>query len=199
MRAVFCDIPDQWLQDFPGRHDDRWDEMWEGVLHVPPCATADHQDFGGQLYSWLHVNWAKPNGCRAYPAVNISDREDDWTTNYRIPDLSLLTADRFHINRNDFFFGAPLVVVEVRSPRDESYEKLPFYASLGVPEVWIIDRDSKHPEIYTLNHGQYVTAVADDDDWTLSEATGIRMKATDVKKLAIELAGDASTHDELPT
>ena len=30
-------------------------------------------------------------------------------------------------------------MIEIRSPEDEALEKLPFYAALGVPEVWIFD------------------------------------------------------------
>ena len=62
------------------------------------------------------------------------DDEERWTKNYRIPDLVLLTPDRFHIDKCDYMAGAPLVCVEIFSPDDESYEKLPFYASLGVPD-----------------------------------------------------------------
>jgi hypothetical protein len=34
-------------------------------------------------------------------------------------------------------------VVEIRSPGDESFEKLPFFDRIGVGEVLIIDRDTK--------------------------------------------------------
>jgi Uma2 family endonuclease len=68
-------------------------------------------------------------------------------------------------------------VVEIRSPGDESYEKLEFYAQLGVPEVWIIDRDSKTPEIYTLRAGNYIRQAADAEGWLLSTVTGIELRA----------------------
>ena len=42
------------------------------------------------------------------------------------------------------------MVVEIQSPGDETYEKLPFYAELGVSEVWIINRDSRSIEVYAL-------------------------------------------------
>jgi Uma2 family endonuclease len=54
-----------------------------------------------------------------------------WPDNHRIPDLVLLTPARFAIDRNEYFEGAPDVVVEIRSPGDESYEKRDFYAALG--------------------------------------------------------------------
>ena len=73
-----------------------------------------------------------------------------WPDDYRIPDLVLLTPERFQIDRDEYFDGAPTVVVEIRSRGDETIEKLPFYAKIGVPEVWIIDRDTKTPEIHVL-------------------------------------------------
>ena len=39
--------------------------------------------------------------------------------------------------------GPASLAVEIRSPGDESFEKLPFYERLGVEEVLIIDRDTK--------------------------------------------------------
>lgn len=66
-------------------------------------------------------------------------------------------------------------------------------------EVWIIDRDTKRPEIHRLSDGKYADPQADGIGWVVSEAAGIRMQATDAGKLAIELVGDADTHAELPT
>ncbi len=39
------------------------------------------------------------------------------------------------------------IVVELLSPDDETYEKLPFYAAHGVEEVWIIDAVARTLEI----------------------------------------------------
>ena len=67
----------------------------------------------------------------------------------------LLTPDCFDIDRNEYFEGAPTVVVEIRSPGDETMEKLPFYAQIGVPEVWVIDRDTKESTLNCLHSGEY--------------------------------------------
>jgi hypothetical protein len=56
---------------------------------------------------------------------------ESWPHNYRIPDLVLLTPDRFHIDRDEYFEGAPTAVIEIRSPGDESIEKLPFSGCAG--------------------------------------------------------------------
>jgi hypothetical protein len=54
------------------------------------------------------------------------------------------------------------VVVEIRSPNDESEDKLPFFAQIGVLEVWIIDRDTKDIDLYVLTGDSYVRRAAGD-------------------------------------
>jgi Uma2 family endonuclease len=134
---------------------------------------------------------------RVYHNINVAS-PGGWPNNYRIPDLVLLTPERFGIDRNEYFEGAPDVVVEIRSPGDESYEKLAFYAQLGVLEVWIIDRDRKTPEIYILRAGNYIQQPADAEGWVLSPVTGIELRAGLPGKLAMRLAGDERTREDLP-
>ena len=43
-------------------------------------------------------------------------RNRHWPNNYRIPDLVLLTPERFDIDCNEYFDGGPDAVVEIRSP-----------------------------------------------------------------------------------
>ena len=90
------------------------------------------------------------------------------------------------------------MVVEIRSPEDESYDKLDFYATLGVPEVWIIDRDTKAPEIYALVGGAYESRDPDADGWVKSEATDVEIRRTESSRLAMRVGGDGSTLQELP-
>jgi Uma2 family endonuclease len=177
---------------------DRWDEMWDGVLHMPPMPNRDHQDLGGELETWLRLHWARPNKAKVYHEINVAAPGGWPDENYRIPDLVLLTPERFHIDRNEYFEGAPDVVVEIYSPGDETYEKLPFYRDLGVPEVWIIHRDTKEPEVYVLKRRRYKQQAAGRDGWVRSPATGIEMRAGPPGKLAVRLAGDESTREDLP-
>jgi Uma2 family endonuclease len=103
------------------------------------------------------------------------------------------------MDRNDYFEGAPTDVVEIRSPGDEAFEKLPFYAQLGVPEVWIIDRDSKVPvpAIYVLSGGQYSEKVWSHGGWLESPATEVKVRA-EAGKLGIQLADDERTRETIP-
>jgi Uma2 family endonuclease len=109
----------------------------------------------------------------------------------------LLLPQRFDIDRNEYFEGAPDVVVEIRSPDDETYEKLPFYRDLGVPEVWVIESDSRIPETHVLKRGRYKKQSATTQGWIRSPNVGIELAG--VKgKLAVRLAADHSTRQDLP-
>jgi Uma2 family endonuclease len=197
MKAVMAVVPDHILEWRKRTGAYSWDEMWDGVLHMTPIANRVHQDLQGALYAWLLVYWASRTACRVYPPINIAS-PGGWPNDYRIPDLVLLTPDRFHIDHNEYFEGAPTSVVEVRSPDDETLEKLPFYARLGVPEVWIVDRDTKVRQICVLSAGAYEVQPADADGWLRSAATGVWLRADAANKLAVRLASDASTLRLLP-
>jgi Uma2 family endonuclease len=167
---------------------DQWDEMWEGVLHMPPAPNRDHQDLEGSLESYLRFYWAPTCQGKVYHQINVASI-GDWPNNYRIPDLVLLLPQRFAIDRNEYFEGGPDVVVEIHSPGDEAYEKLPFYRDLGVSEVWIIHRDSREPEIHILKRGRYKKQSPTAQGWVRSPATGVEL-AGQKGKLALRLAGD---------
>ena len=196
MRADIPDVSPGLLAWHKRTGADKWDEMWEGVLHMPPMPNRDHQDLEWAIETYLRVHWAARRGARVYHNINVAS-PGGWPSDYRIPDVVLLTPERFGIDRNEYFEGAPDVVVEIRSPGDESGEKLEFYARIGVPEVWIIDRDSKAPEIYALRSGQYTRQPAGADGWLLSAATGIELRVGAPGKLAIRLQADERSRQDL--
>ena len=128
--------------------------------------------------------------------ANLTTPEDEanWTLNYRVPDLVLVDAARRHIDKNTYLAGAPLVVVEIASPGDETYDKFPFYAGLGVPEVWVIHRDSRTPEIHVLgSERKYTPASGRRIRLAASPATGIEFRQTRPGKVWARINGDEST------
>lgn len=63
----------------------------------------------------------------------------------RMPDLALFHADRV-VERDGYIHSAPELIIEVLSPgntRAEREEKLADYASLGVPEVWVVSPEAQ--------------------------------------------------------
>jgi Uma2 family endonuclease len=175
----------------------KWDEMWDGVLHMPPMPNYDHQDLEGDLQTFLNVRWAKPIRAKVLHQMNLASI-GGWPDDYRIPDLVLLMRSRLHINRGEYLEGAPDVVIEIESPGDETRQKFSFFAKLGAPEIWVIDRDTKEPEVYLLRSGRYRKQRPVSGGWVRSPATGLEMRRTAGDKLAIRIVGDDATRQELP-
>jgi Uma2 family endonuclease len=201
MRAVIADMPKRWLQERAESDAAQWDEMWDGELHMPPMPNRMHQHLERDLMNYILKRWAVALGGDVTHQVNLTTPEDEpnWRNNYRIPDLVLLTPDRLHIDKGEYMVGAPLVCVEVYSPFDESYEKLDFYADLGVPEVWIITRDSKETDLFLLQpDGTYREQSLDSEGWVQGPATGIELRPTVEGKLAVRTNGDDSTTEIVP-
>ncbi len=200
MRGVMSVVPEYILEW--RKRTGMWqrDEIWEGVLHMSPEPDREHQDFEWYLETWLRLNWARPRCAKVYHRINLSPPEagSEWIHNFRIPDLVLLTKDRFSIDHRTHFEGGPEVVVEIRSPDDESEDKLPFYAQLGVQEVWIIDRDTKEIDLYVLRGNACAKQPAGNNGWFHSPFTGIQMRVGRPGKLAIRMGEDDSTRAELP-
>jgi Uma2 family endonuclease len=194
MKAVIPSVPEHLLQWRKRTGADRYDEMWEGALHMPPAPNLDHEDLLWALETYLRLRWARGAKARV-GRVNVA-LPGGWPQDYRVPDLILWATERERQNRNVYFEGPPDVVVEIRSPDDESYEKLPFYATLGVPEVWVVHRDTKTPEIYVIKGSQYVLKARDGDGWVWSDFAGVSMRPTAESKLSIRLRDGAA--EELP-
>lgn len=201
MRAVIAEMPKRWLAEHQGSEAAQWDEVWSGVLHMPPMPNGMHQDFAGDLRDFLKRNWAKPRGGLVRLDANLTtpEDEDDWVHNYRVPDLVLVDAGRRYIDKSKYLVGAPLVVVEVKWPGDETYDKFPFYAGLGVPEVWVFDRDTRVPELYALGPGPAYTPIpAGPDGWLTSPAAGVAFRHLPPNKVSARLVADPASAADLP-
>jgi Uma2 family endonuclease len=135
---------------------DRWDEVWDGVYVMPPFPNDEHQAIQAELVAILQslIGWKGQGKVRA--GVNVSDRIDDWTHNYRCPDVAVFLNGSDAQNHNTFWFGGPDFAVEIVSPDDSSRDKLGFYASVGVRELLIIDRAPWRLELYRLASGRMV-------------------------------------------
>lgn len=176
---------------------DRWDEMWDGELHMTPAPSFRHYDMVSELHIFFRQHWAKARGAYASPGGNVA-MPGGWPVDYRVPDVILLAADRLHLKLPERIEGPPNVVIEVRSPGDETYLKLDFYCRLGVPETWIIDRDSCVPEIYVLESGQYVVRRASETGWLTSNETGVELKIDSPGRLLIRVIDKPETTTLIP-
>jgi len=92
-------------------------------------------------------------------------------------------------------FSAP-PPADGRSPNDETFDKLPFYAAIGCREIWVVDRDTRAVEVYASRNGAPVRRAPEADGWVRSEL-GIELR-TERDRLAPRLAGDDSSRGLVP-
>jgi Uma2 family endonuclease len=149
MRTLVLDPPTAGLDPLLERRRrsglDRLDEVWEGVLHMVPAPTHEHGDLESQIHTILRP-LARQAGLTMVGQSNLGDGEHD----FRVPDSALHrpgASGAWHPT-------APLVV-EIVSPGDESWEKLPFYAAHDVDEVLIVDPRERSVSWLGLKDGEY--------------------------------------------
>src|SRR4051812_16753222 len=130
---------------------DRWDEVWEGTYVMAPLPNDEHQDLQSELVTVLKLSVGWPGLGDVRGGVNVSDREIDWTQNFRCPDVVVFLKGTKAQNRDTFWLGGPDFAVEIVSPNDASRDKLAFYASVGVRELLIVDRDPWQLELFRLD------------------------------------------------
>lgn len=109
------------------------DEVWEGVLHVVPAPSHRHADLVQQLAVILDGP-ARAAGLQPTMAeFNLGHSEQD----FRVPDGG------FHRpGAAEMWHPTAALVLEILSPGDESWEKLPFYAAHRVDEALIVDPEA---------------------------------------------------------
>jgi Uma2 family endonuclease len=124
---------------------DRFDEIWEGVLHMVPAPSGPHSVLEWQLARILSPP-AESAGLHAGSQFNLGENERD----FRVPDGGLHRAPP-----TGAWYPTAALVVEIVSPHDESWEKLPFYADHDVDEVLIVDPQQRSVEWLGLIDGRY--------------------------------------------
>jgi Uma2 family endonuclease len=133
---------------------DRWDEVWEGVYVVSPQPNNEHQKIIFRLGAILEEVIDRAELGTAFPGVNLSDQEEDWKYNYRAPDIAVFLKTGKAVDCDTFWRGPADFLVEIVSPYDSTYEKIPFYDKLGVVELLIVDRDPWKLELHTRIGGR---------------------------------------------
>jgi Uma2 family endonuclease len=129
----------------------RWDEVWDGVYVMNPLPNNEHQEIVAEM---LFVFRSVLGRGVVFPGLNISDRETNWRTNYRGPDIVVRLEGSVARDLGTHLVGGPDFLVEVVSRGDGSRDKLPFYASIAVREVLLVDRDPWGLELYRLDGGE---------------------------------------------
>ncbi|HEX6736782.1 MAG TPA: Uma2 family endonuclease [Vicinamibacteria bacterium] len=199
MKAVMLEVDPALLEQRRRLGLDRWDEMWEGVLHMAPAPADEHQRMVGELLAFLLPLFRATGRGMIRMGINVFD-ESSPSENYRIPDLTFVAAGHERLLAADGIRGgAPDAVIEVRSPGDESYDKLPFFARLVVPEVVILDRDTKRAEVFRLQGADYTRREPDAAGEIVCETMGVRLRTlpSSPPRLQVRDTADASRFVEI--
>jgi Uma2 family endonuclease len=195
VKAVLLEVSPAELARRKKTGEDRWDEMWQGVLHLSPAPGYEHQRIIGELIQFLGPLLKRKAAGILVAGINVFRADND----YRIPDLTFVARGREDALAEDGARRGPDLVIEVRSPGDESYDKLAFYAALGVREVIIILRDEKRTELFRLAGDGYVAVASDANGLLTSEVLAVRfgLVASTAPRLLLQDAADAATRVEI--
>jgi Uma2 family endonuclease len=160
---------------------DALDECWAGEWHLvnPP------KSWHGRLLTdllYVLIPHARARGLEPYgDTTGLFAAPDDW----RVPDhLYARPEDR----RDEGFVSAELVV-EIRSPGDDTYRKLPFYAGRGVAEVLVVD-EARRVALYRLDGAGTLVPVRPRPEGAVrSDVLGVTFVTADGPRLRIAWEG----------
>jgi Uma2 family endonuclease len=183
MKAVLVEVPESLLEERRRTGADRWDELWEGELHMVPPPSGLHQRLGMELAMVLNP-LAKAVGLVGSYETGLYRPGTD--LDYRVPDQVYARPELATDRGVD---GPAEVVVELVSPGDETYDKLGFYADLGVGEVLVVHPSERRLELFVLRGGRHVLVQADADGRVRSPALGATFSPAPGPRLAVSWEG----------
>lgn len=125
---------------------DRLDEVWQGVLHLVPGPGLEHARISQQLAELLGPAARAAGLLAAIGAFSLGESEHD----FRVPDGGLHRPGAAGV-----WLPTAALVVEILSPDDESWQKLPFYAAHDVDEVLLVDPATRTVTWLGLREGEY--------------------------------------------
>jgi len=128
---------------------DGHDEVWEGIYHVVPPAHAHHGMIQCEIAEVLSP-LVNRRGLRPSTAFNLGDGK----SSYRVPDFGV------HETAPDLLYVPTAVMVgEILSPDDETYDKFDYYARHGVAEIIVVEPAKRAIMAYGLqDDGTYAPA-----------------------------------------
>jgi Uma2 family endonuclease len=130
---------------------DRHDEVWRGEYHMAPAASFEH---GAAEAILARLFWppATERDLVVGMAFNLGRKRD-----FRVPDMGV------HRGRpSGVWHDTAAMVVEVRSPDDETYDKFEFYFEHDVEEVLVTDLVTYEVQWYRRGAKAFVTTEASD-------------------------------------
>lgn len=187
MRAVLVEVSDWMLEDRRLKGLDTFDEMWDGVLHMVPPPMDNHQRLELSLGAAL-LPLATARGLVASVETGLF-RPGQTERDYRVPDLVISRPE----NRTRHGVeGRAELVVELRSPNDETYHKLDFYAEMQVQELLVIDPGTCALAAFVLRREELVAVPAGPDGSVALTCLGVTLSTPSAGTLRLAWPGGAT-------
>jgi len=133
------------------------EEVVQGEIRKMPPNKIIHADVVENLSDLLKAQLDRKTVQVRVSTFGLVIRRDPVTT--RVPDIAVFIRKNV-VEQDGYIHSAPELVVEVLSPantRAERTEKLSDYASLGVPEVWVVSPEAQTIEVMLLKEGRLNT------------------------------------------
>ena len=108
MKANLRDVSESDLARRRERGLDRWDEMWEGVLHMGPAPAFEHQRIQTMLAVFLVPLLEKTRRGTLVVGVNVFNDASP-VEDYRIPDFAFVGVGHENLVESDGIHGKGLV------------------------------------------------------------------------------------------
>lgn len=124
---------------------DHRDEMWDGTYRMNPPPSLEHQVILQQLAMLLSTPAQRADLLAVIQEFGLGTPAD-----YRVPDGGL-----HRLGASGVWHPTAALVIEIVSPGDESWKKLPFYAAHNVEEVLIVDPEDRAIHWLGLTGGEY--------------------------------------------
>jgi Uma2 family endonuclease len=154
---------EEWLELPPV--EDGTDEVVKGELRFMPPTRQPHAEIIRRLTRLLDRQLDDTRAVVFGSNLGLMISREPLTC--RSPDVVVYWLDKM-VLEDGLHWSPPGLVVEILSPsenRSRKEEKLTDYASIGVPEVWVISPKAKTVEIRQLNDGklEQVSLLAEGD------------------------------------
>jgi Uma2 family endonuclease len=172
---------DQLIQERKRKGIDLYDEVWDGTYVMPSMPSNAHQKLLDDLGDVLTEVVKRRKLGDKFQGANVSDRRKGWEDNFRVPDMVVVLRHSRAIDCGTHFCGGPDFLVEIQSPGDDTAEKVPFYARIGVRELLIIHGDKRALRLLRLENGELVLAapsLLDGKEWLVSDVLPLAFRRT---------------------
>jgi Uma2 family endonuclease len=142
---------DEWLR-LP-EVNDAIEEVIDGEVRIMPPAKFRHAKMVRRLCKALDAQLDPKRYLALDTVFGLVIRKSPLTS--RVPDLAVFDL-RTVVEQDGYIHSAPQLIVEVLSPgntRRGVQEKLEDFASIGVPEVWLVSPEACTVEVLRLENG----------------------------------------------